>query len=176
MKHEPPAVAPDIHQLIRTVRGQRVILDSDLALIYGVATFRFNEAVKRNLARFPDDFLFQLTTEEHKSLTSQIAISKPGRGGRRTRPYAFTELGALQAANILNSPKARAMSIYVIRAFIRMREELGANAVIAKRLAQIEKTLVTHDAALRDIYQQIRPLLLPPPTPPKRKIGFHAGE
>ncbi len=174
--NDPESVGPDIHSLIRTIRGHRIILDADLARIYGVPTFRFNEAVKRNRRRFPEDFLFQLTTEEHTALTSQIAIAKPGRGGRRTRPYAFTEHGALQAANILNSTKAEAMSVYVIRAFVRMREELSTNQVVAKRLAEIEKTLLTHDTALRDLYQKIRPLLLPPPDPPKPRIGFHKDE
>ena len=99
-------------------------------------------------------------------------MSKPGRGGRRTRPFVFTECGAFQAANILNSTKAQTMSIYVIRAFVRMREELSANQAIAKRLAEIDNTLLTHDTALRDLYQKIRPLLLPLPDPPRRKIGF----
>jgi hypothetical protein len=174
--NDPESVGPDVHLLIRTIRGHRVILDADLARVYGVPTFRFNEAVKRNRRRFPEDFLFQLTTEEHTALTSQIAIAKPGRGGRRTRPYAFTEHGALQAANILNSAKAEAMSVYVIRAFVRMREELSTNQVVAKRLAEIEKTLLTHDTALRDLYQKIRPLLLPPPDPPKPRIGFHKDD
>jgi len=170
------SIESDVHQLIRTIRGHRIILDTDLARIYGVPTFRLNEAVKRNRRRFPEDFLFQLTGEEHAALTSQSAISKPGRGGRRTRPYAFTEHGALQVANILNSSKAEAMSIYVIRAFIRMREELSANQAVSKRLAEIERTLLTHDAALRDLYQKIRPLLLPPPDQPKRRIGFRTDD
>jgi len=170
------SIEPDVHQLIRTIRGHRIILDTDLARFYGVPTFRLNEAVKRNRRRFPEDFLFQLTAEEHAALTSQIAMSKPGRGGRRTRPYAFTEHGALQVANVLNSSKAEAMSIYVIRAFIRMREELSANQAVSKRLAEIERTLLTHDAALRDLYQKIRPLLLPPPDQPKRRIGFRADD
>jgi hypothetical protein len=122
--------------------------------------------------RFPDDFLFQLTKEEAEVLTSQIAMSKTGRGGRRTLPWAFTEHGALQASNILNSPRALAMSVYIIRAFIRLREELAANSILEKRLAVIDKTLLTHDTALRDIYQKIKPLLLPPPDPPRKKIGF----
>jgi hypothetical protein len=170
------SIEPDVHQLIRTIRGHRIILDTDLARIYGVPTFRLNEAVKRNRRRFPEDFLFQLTAEEHAALTSQFAMSKPGRGGRRTRPYAFTEHGALQVANVLNSSKAEAMSIYVIRAFIRMREELSANQAVSKRLAEIERTLLTHDAALRDLYQKIRPLLLPPPDQPKRRIGFRTDD
>jgi hypothetical protein len=167
-----PEIAPDVGQLILTLRGQRVILDSDLAKLYGVPTFRFNEAVKRNRHRFPDDFLFQLTREEVEGLTSQIAMSKIGSGGRRTLPWAFTEHGALQASNVLNSPKAIAMSVYIIRAFIRLREVLTDNQVMARRMAEVEKTLVTHDAALRDIYQRIKPLLLPPPDPPRKKIGF----
>jgi len=169
-------VVPDVDGLICTIRGQRVILDSELAKLYGVPTFRFNEAVKRNRSRFPQDFLFQLTKEEAEALTSQFAMSKTGRGGRRTLPWAFTEHGALQAANILNSPKAIAMSVYVIRAFIRLREEFAANATLEKRLTLIEKTLLSHDAALRDLIQKIRPLLLPPPEPPRRRIGFHSRD
>lgn len=111
-----------------------------------------------------------------QALTSQIAMSKAGRGGRRTLPWAFTEHGTLQAANILNSPRAVAMSVYVIRAFIRLREELAANTTLEKRLAVIEKTLVSHDSALCDVIQKIRPLLLPPPDPPRKRIGFHADD
>jgi hypothetical protein len=109
-----------------------------------------------------------------KSIMTQpeSAMSKSGSGGRRTSPWAFTEHGALQASNVLNSPRAIAMSVYVIRAFIRLREVLAENQVMAKRMADVEKTLVTHDAALRDIYQKIRPLLLPPPDPPRKRIGF----
>lgn len=169
-------LVPDVDGIIRTVRKQRVILDSDLATLYGVQTFRFNEAVKRNASRFPQDFRFQLSKEEADALTSQIAMSKASRGGRRTLPWAFTEHGALQAANILNSPRAVAMSVYVIRAFIRLREELAANTTLEKRLAVIEKTLVSHDTALRDVIQKIRPLLLPPPDPPRKRIGFHSGD
>jgi hypothetical protein len=100
-------------------------------------------------------------------------MSKPGRGGRRHRPYAFTEHGALQAASVLNSPQAVQMSLYVIRAFVKMREELTANATILKRLAEIDKSIFLHDSALRDIFQKLRPLLAPPPAPPKRRIGFN---
>lgn len=165
---------PSLDPMILSIREQRVILDSDLAELYSVQTFRLNEAVKRNRSRFPEDFLFQLTKEEAEVLTSQSAISKSGSGGRRSLPWAFTEHGALQAANILNSPKAVAMSVYIIRAFIRLREELASNTTMEKRLAVIEKTLTTHDAALRDVIAKIRPLLLPPPEPPRKKMGFHA--
>jgi hypothetical protein len=180
--------AGDITRLIRSIRGQRVILDSDLASVYDVPTKRFNEQYRRNLARFPEDFAFQLTQEEWGALASQaatleagadlrsqIATSRP-HGGRRYLPVVFTEHGALMAANILNSPRAVTMSVYVIRAFVKMREDLAANAAILKRLAEIDKTLLLHDGALRDIYQKLRPLLEPPPTPPKPEIGFHVKE
>ena len=161
--------APDIARLIHSVRGQRVILDSDLAGIYGVETRALNQAVKRNGDRFPQDFIFHFTDDEAVEflrLRSQSVILKPGRGRhRKYPPFAFTEHGALMAANILNSPRAVAMSVYVIRAFVKMREDLAANAAILKRLAEIDKTLLLHDGALRDIYQKLRPLLEPPPAP-----------
>jgi hypothetical protein len=166
----------EFYQLIHSVRGQRVILDTDLARIYGVPTFRLNEAVKRNLDRFPKDFLFRLTKIECDSLTSQIAMSKPGRGGRRTLPYAFTEHGALMAANLLNSTRAVALSIYVTRAFVKMREELAANATILKHLAEIDRTLLVHDVTLREILEKLEPFLALPPTPSKPEIGFHVKE
>ena len=172
--------ALDIARLIFTVREQRVILDADLAHLYGVETFRFNEAVKRNLARFPADFIFRLSKEEWDAvqpLRSQNAILKAGRGGhRKYLPYVFSEHGSLMAANILNSPRAVAMSVYVIRAFVKMREEAAANAAILKRLAEIDRTLLIHDVALREIFEKLRPLLAPPPLPPKPEIGFHAKE
>jgi hypothetical protein len=172
--------AETIGPLIRSIRGQRVILDADLAGLYGVPTFRFNEAVKRNLDRFPVDFMFRLTRDEWaqlQALRSQIAILKPGRGQhRKYLPYTFTEHGALMAANVLNSPRAVAMSLYVIRAFVKMREDLATNAAILRRLAEIDKTLLLHGGALRDIYEKLRPLLEPPPAPPKPAIGFHVKE
>ena len=166
--------APDIVRMIHLVRERRVILDEDLAAIYAVPTKRLNEQYRRNLHRFPEDFAFQLTQAEWAPLRSQIATLKTGRGShRKYLPVAFTEHGALMAANILNSPRAVAMSVYVIRAFARMREDLAANSAILRRLAEIDKTLLLHDAALRDIYQKLRPLLEPPPLPPKPEIGFH---
>jgi hypothetical protein len=161
-----------IEQRIYTIRGVRVILDSDLAALYGVPTKRLNEQYRRNRKRFPEDFAFQLTAEEADSLRSQIATSR-SHGGRRYRPYAFTEHGALQAANILNSANAVRMSVFVIRAFVKIREQLVTNAAILKRLAEIDKTLLVHDSALRDLYQKLLPLLSPPPEPPRRRIGFH---
>ncbi|MGA1194715.1 MAG: ORF6N domain-containing protein, partial [Kiritimatiellia bacterium] len=151
-----------VEQKIHSVRGQRVMLDSDLAKLYGISTHRFNEAVKRNRSRFPDDFAFVLTAEEVTSLISQNAISKkPGRGGRRTLPWVFTEHGAVMAANILNSPKAVKMSVFVVRAFMKMREQLLSRAELEARLAQIENILLAHDDRIRELYEHIRPLLLP---------------
>jgi hypothetical protein len=178
--------AADIAPLIRFVREARVILDTDLAGIYGVATKRLNEQFRRNRERFPQDFAFQLTHDEWKSLRSQFAtfnsgdmrsqIATASKRNVRYLPYAFTEHGALMAANILNSPRAVAMSVYVIRAFIKIREDLAANAAILKRLAEIDKTLLLHDSALHDIYQKLRPLLQPAPPPAKPQIGFHVKE
>ncbi len=159
---------------IHTVRGQRVVLDSDLAALYGVTTGRFNEAVKRNVKRFPEDFAFQVSPEEMLLLISQNAISKTkGRGGHRKPPRVFTEHGALMAASVLNSDLAISMSVYVIRAFIEIREQIAANASILKRLAEIDNTLLIHDASLRDIYKKLMPLLAPPPSAPRKQIGFH---
>jgi len=175
---KPLAISPDVDALICTIRNQRVILDSDLAALYGVPIFRFNEAVKRNRSKFPEDFIFQLTkeeAEEWRRSRSQFAILKRGQNIKYL-PHAFTEHGALQAANILNSPNAVSMSVYVIRAFIRLREELASNSTLEKRLAVIEKTLVSHDSALRDVILKIRPLLLPPPVPPRKRIGFHSED
>jgi phage regulator Rha-like protein len=167
---------PDINARILTLRDQKVILDSDLARIYGAEVRALLQAVKRNSDRFPEEFVFQLAPEEVALLRSQTVISKAGRGGRRYLPYAFTEHGALMAATVLNSAQAVKMSLFIIRAFVKMRQNLAANAAILNRLAEIDKTLFTHDAALRDIYQKLRPLLEPPPTPPKPEIGFHVKE
>src|SRR6266446_2705882 len=169
--------AYNIGGLIHRVRDLRVILDSNLAQLYGVSTKRLNEQLRRNLDRFPDDFAFQLTEEEWALLRSQIATLKTGRGAhRKYLPYAFTEHGALMAANILKSPRAVAMSVYVVRAFVKMREDTAANAAILSRLAEIDKTLLIHDTTLREIVQKLRPLLEPPPQPPKPQIGFHVKE
>ena len=160
-------IAPLIHE----IRTGRVILDSDLARIYAVDTRSLIQAVKRNIERFPKDFCFQLSSEEYESLRSQIVISK-GRGGRRFLPYAFTEHGAIMAASVLNSKQAVTLSVYVVRAFVQMREQLAANQEILKRLDEINRILLQHDAGLRDIYRKLLPLLQPAPIPPKRRIGF----
>jgi hypothetical protein len=178
MSHRSEILPPgDMARLIRCIRGRRVILDHDLAVLYGVPTKRLNEQYRRNLDRFPDDFAFRVTQDESRAdqaKRSQFATAS--KRNVRYLPVAFTEHGALMAANVLNSPRAVAMSVYVIRAFIKMREDLAANAAILKRLAEIDRTLLSHDAALREIFQQLRPLLAPPPEPPKPEIGFHVKE
>ena len=174
MKKSKLLAIPD--DVIRTIRGQRVILDFDLAAIYGVETRNLNKAIQRNRTRFPDDFVFQLVREEVGNLMFQIGTSSGGWGGRRKLPYAFTEHGAIMAATVLNSPKAVEMSVFVVRAFVKMREQLLATATLAKRLAEVEKDLLIHDAALRELFEQIRPLLLPPPDPPRNPIGFSVNE
>lgn len=163
-------------KVIRTIRGQQVILDFDLAALYGVETKNLNKAIFRNRTRFPADFVFQLAREEISSLKFQIGTSSGGWGGRRKLPHAFTEHGAIMAATVLNSPKAVEMSVFVVRAFVKMREQLLATATLAKRLAEVEKDLMLHDAALRELFEQIRPLLLPPPDPPRHPIGFSVNE
>jgi hypothetical protein len=173
------AVEP-IARAILVLRGHRVILDADLAGLYGVTTKRLNEQVKRNAGRFPEDFMFQLTGLEDTALRSEFATSKTtpsGRGGRRYLPYAFTEHGAIMAATILNSPRAVEMSIYVVRAFVQLRELLSSNKELAKRLdqleARIEKKLATHDEAIAAMLSAIRELMNPP-AQRRRPIGFTA--
>ncbi len=178
MNESPPLFAIEkIQRAIYLIRGERVVLDQDLAALYGVELRALNQAVKRNSERFPADFVFQLGGDEAAqvlALRSQSVILKPGRGQhRKFAPYAFTEHGALMAATVLNSPRAVAMSLYIIRAFVKMREDLAANTAILKRLAEIDKSLLLHDTALRDIYQKLRPLLAPEPPPPRPEIGFH---
>jgi len=205
-----------VKSMIRIIRNQRVILDTDLAKLYGVTAKRLNEAVKRNRGKFPSDFMFQLDTKEARNLTPPIGASESylsvnqwvidsrsqiatlnsqqlenqevtpfdpknidkNKQGKNIKylPYAFTEHGATMAAMVLNSSKATAMSVFIVRTFIRMREQLLASTANAKRLAEIEKTLLTHDSAIVDLYEQIHPLLLPPPAPSPKRIGFGVKE
>jgi hypothetical protein len=164
-----------IERLIYLVRGQKVMLDSDLAEIYGVPTHRLNEQVRRNISRFPSDFAFQLTRQEFANLISQIAISRQRHGGRRKLPYVFTEHGAIMLASVLNSPVAVEASVRVVRAFVRLREMLSSNRELAQKLAELERKFEGHDAALRNLFEAIRQLLMPP-KPSRHKIGFHVKE
>jgi hypothetical protein len=163
-----------IERRIFLVRGQRVLLDSDLALLYGVEVRALNQAVKRNARRFPVDFVFQLTAKENQALRSQIVMSKGGRGGRRSALYVFTEHGAIMAASVLNSPRAVEMSLFVVRAFVRLRETLAKHKALAAKLAELEGRLETHDKAIEEIIRAIRVLTMPPEKP-SRRIGFHAN-
>lgn len=162
-----------IESRILLVRGQKVLLDTDLAAVYGVSTKRFNEQVRRNRQRFPDDFMFELSAEEWKSLRSQFATLKAGRGQhRKYRPYAFTEHGAIMAATILNSPRATEVSVYVVRAFVRLRNLLASNKELARRLDQLERKLGTHDQAIAGLVNTMRELMAPSAPSKKRRIGF----
>jgi hypothetical protein len=163
------------------LRGQRVIVDADLAALYGVPTKRLNEQVRRNAERFPADFMFALSREEWDALRSQSATLKTGRGQhRKYLPYAFTEHGAIMAATILNSPHAVEVSIYVVRAFVQLRELLAGHKELAKRLndleTRMERKLLTQDQAIAGILDAIRQLMAPPPVAKKRSIGFVTGE
>jgi hypothetical protein len=160
-----------IEPLILTLRGQRVILDSDLAEIYGVPTKRLNEQIKRNVDRFPEDFMFRLTENEKTEVVANCDHLQKLKFSPQL-PAAFTEHGAIMAATVLNSPEAVAMSVFVVRAFVLMRERLAANAEILRRLAEIDKTLLEHNGALAVIWEQLQPLLTPPPELPRKKIGF----
>jgi hypothetical protein len=173
-----PYTAESLETLIFTVRGKRVILDADLAHIYGVPTKRLNEQVRRNADRFPPDFLIRLTASEKNEvqrLRSQFATLKRGQHTKYL-PYAFTEHGAIMAATVLNSPEAIRMSVFVVRAFVKMREALVSRSELERRLLRIENVLLAHDESIRELYEQIRPLLLPPPDPPRKKIGFEVKE
>ena len=186
----PPPALPDLKNEIHLVRGERVMLDSALAEIYGVSTKRLNQQLRRNRKKFPADFAFQLTTEEFANLKSQIATSSSGPsrqgnlrsqnvtssyGGRRYRPWVFTEHGAIMLATVLNSDIAVQASVRVVRAFVQMRELVSANALLARKLAELEAKSDTHDRAIAQLFQAIRSLIEPPPVK-KREIGFHVQE
>ena len=172
---------PPIDGITRSIvvlRGHKMLLDTDLAALYGVTTKRLNEQVRRNAHRFPSDFMFQLSASEAAALRSQNATLEPGRGKhRKYRPIAFTEHGAIMAASVLNSQSAVEMSVYVVRAFVRLRELLASNQELAKRLDQIEasirRKLTTHDASIAAIISAIRELMSAPPER-RRGIGFTA--
>ena len=171
VRNQRRGVVVSIESRIIIMRRHRVILDAALAELYSVSVKRLNEQVKRNRERFPSDFMFQLTAHENACLRSQIATSNIGSGGRRTLPYAFTEHGAIMAATVLNSRPAVEMSVFVVRAFVRLRELLSANRQIAARVEELEQRLETHDSAIQDIIDAIR-RLMKPPSKSRRPIGF----
>ncbi len=162
-----------IERKILLIRGQKVMLDSDLAELYGVETFNLNKAVKRNIDRFPEDFMFQLSKEEADSLRFQIGMSKEkGRGGRRYLPFVFTEQGVAMLSSVLNSKRAVQVNIAIMRVFVKLREMIASNKELAKRLDELEKK---YDAQFRVVFDAIRQLMTPPEKP-RRKIGFRQEE
>lgn len=167
--------APAIEHRIFVVRGRQVMLDEDLADLYGVETKRLVEQVKRNLDRFPEDFMFQLDKEESAALRSQIATSNTGRGGRRYAPYVFTEQGVAMLSSVLRSKRAIAVNIEIMRAFVELRRVASSYAAVEKRLEQIERGMGEHDEQLEQIFNALRQLIAPPPQP-KQPIGFRVRE
>ena len=187
-----PALMPigKIQQTILLVRGEKVILDADLAALYGVETKALNQAVKRNRERFPEDFMFQLTLAETKDLRSQhicLNDEKASTGSRsqtvtlnrnrntRYAPHAFTEHGTIMAATVLNSSRAVQVSVYVVRAFMQLRQMLAQNKELAAKLAALERKVGDHDQKIVALIQAIRQLMAPPPEQPRRRIGFRVG-
>jgi hypothetical protein len=169
---------------IHLIRGQRVMLDSDLAMIYGVTTKRLNEQLKRNRPRFPADFAFQLTVQEFRNLKSQIAtsslrsqfVTSSSHGGKRKLPWVFTEHGALMLASVLNSAIAVQASVRVVRPFVRLREMVATNAQLAAKLQEIERRFDSHDGAIANLFAALKQLLEPTDAPKRREIGFHVRE
>ena len=171
MSEESLIPAERIENAIVVIRGHRVLLDSELAKLYRVTTFNLNKAVKRNLTRFPEDFMFQLTAEENERLRFQIGISKPtGRGGRRYNPYVFTEQGVAMLSSVLHSERAVQVNIAIMRAFVRLREILATHKDLARKLEAMERK---YDEQFQVVFQAIHQLMTPPPEPTrKRRIGF----
>ena len=176
-----PAIVEEVGRHILFIRGCRVMLDSDLAKLYGVPTFRLNEQVKRNQRRFPEDFMLQLTQEEAEALRSQFAMLKTGGRGQHSkyRPYVFTEQGVAMLSGVLHSERAIAVNIAIMRAFVKIREVLATHKDLAKRLESIERHLAGHDAQLGKQAEEIRSIfeaineLMEPPVKPRPQIGFH---
>lgn len=166
-----PVPVEGIERRILLIRGHKVMLDLHLAELYQVPTKRLNEAVKRNVARFPEDFMFRLSAEEAETLRSQIATSNEGRGGRRYLPYVFTEQGVAMLSTVLSSDRAIAVNIAIMRTFVRLRQILATHKDFAERLAALEKR---YDRRFKVVFDMLKQLMEPPPEPPKRPIGFIA--
>jgi len=172
-----PLSIGDIAQRIHLIRGQRVVLDTDLAAFYGETTKRFNQQVSRNQERFPEDFMFQLNEEEFAALRLQFATLKTGRGQhRKYLPYVFTEHGAIMAATLLNSPRATELSVYVVRAFVELRGILTSNRELATKVHSLERKVSVHERHIAELADSMAELLAAPPPPPKRSIGFITPE
>ena len=160
-----------IERKIYFIRGHKVMLSMDLARLYGVPTMRLNEQVKRNIKRFPDDFMFQLSNAEYEILKSQFAISSWG-GARRANPYAFTEQGVAMLSSVLNSERAIQVNIAIMRAFVKLKAVLSTHKELAHKLNELERKIEKHDTDIRSIFDAIRQLMAPS-EPPRRRIGFH---
>src|SRR3990170_4172776 len=171
-KSKPPLRAEDISRRIHTIRSHRVLLDADLAELYDVPTKAFNQAIQRNMNRFPEDFMFQLTEEEFAGLRSQFVTSKKGRGGRRYLPYVFTEQGIAMLSGVLNSKRAVQVNIAIMRAFVKLREMIASHKDLAKKLEELEKKF---DGQFQIVFEAIRQLMVIE-AKPKKKIGFIAKE
>jgi len=164
-----------IEQRILLIRGERVIIDADLAEFYGAPTKRLNEQVKRNKERFPDDFMFQLTQEEKFELVAKCDhLAKLKHSS--ALPYAFTEHGALMAASVLKTERAAEVSVFVVRAFVKLRQMIAGHRELAQRIAAFERQLAEHDTQIVELSKAIRDLLAPKPVPKKRRIGFQPDE
>jgi hypothetical protein len=167
------SIAPDeIQSMVRVVRGQRVMLDFDLARLYGVPTSALNQAVRRNAERFPGDFAYQLTQQEFTDLMSQIVISKTGRGGHRKLPWAFTEHGVAMLSSVLRSPTAVRVNIEIVRIFVRLRRLMATPGELVEQLTRLAETVQLHDKQIEAIAQVLNKLM-EQPSEPKRQIGFH---
>jgi hypothetical protein len=168
-----PVPAEIIERRIYLIRGRRVMLDSDLAGLYQAETRVLVQAVKRNLDRFPDDFMFQLSPDELKNWRSQIVISNPAaRMGLRRSPYAFTEQGVAMLSSVLNSKRAIQVNILIMRAFVKLREVMATHKDLAQKIEALERKYQEHDEELQVVFKAIKRLLEPTPLPPKRKVGF----
>jgi len=176
MNSKSPLIRPEqIEQAILLIRGQRVMLDRDLAALYGVETKNLNRAVQRNLDRFPADFMFQLTKKETEALRCQIVTSNVGRGGRRYLPFAFTQEGVAMLSSVLRSPRAVQVNIAIMRVFVRLRETLALHKDLAHKLAELERKIESHDVGIHTLFEAIHHLTMPP-TKPNQEIGFHIKE
>ncbi len=171
MPKRSPSLSSVVESRIVFLRHQRVILDADVAELYGVPLRVLNQQIKRNRDRFPSDFVFQLDAREQANLRSQTVISSSKHGGRRYAPYAFTEHGAIMAATVLNSKRAIEMSVFVVRAFVRLREMLATNRKLAGKLDELENRIDTHDSTIQDLIDAIKELMTPA-SPPRKRIGF----
>ena len=167
------AAIEEIERAIHVIRGQRVMLDADLANLYGVTTSRLNEQVTRNKDRFPEDFAYQLTQQEFTSLMSQFATSKPVRGGRRKRPWAFTEQGVAMLSSVLNSPTAVRVNIEIMRTFVRLRRLMATPGELVEQLTKLAEVVQLHDDQIK-VISEVLQKMLEQPTVPQRRIGFHA--